>query len=537
MKKTQTFLYFLFTLILVGCAKRGSISGGLKDTIPPILEMSIPKNFSTEFSSKSIKLTFDEFVKLKNINKQLIISPPLSKNPQILPSTASKSITINFLDSLRTNTTYSMNFGQSIEDNNEGNPYPQFKYVFSTGKFIDSLSIQGTIKDALELKPTATITVMLYEVNEKYEDSSIFKVNPNYIAFSLEKDSSFKIDNIKAGKYVLVALDDKSSNYRFDPKTEKIGFWNTAITVPNDSLFEIKLFKETPKLKLFKPTQSSANSATFGYEGDVKDLKITLKKGKDLIKAITTQVPKKDSLQIWFKPFQIEKSAVDSLQLYAIKEDFHSDFTFKIKAQKQDTLSISAISPSILPLSDDFLLRTSLPLSKIDESKIKLIRKDSTAVPFKIEYDELSLSVKVVFQKDPMEKFYLELSPYSVVDFLGETIKLPLKFDFETKNVADYGNLRLNLENVKHFPVIIELTDKNGVVQYTRFVESNPQIDFNLIKPDVYTLRLIYDLNKNKVWDSGNFLEKKQPEKVVYFPKDIDVRANWDVEQTFILKE
>jgi hypothetical protein len=112
-----------------------------------------------------------------------------------------------------------------------------------------------------------------------------------------------------------------------------------------------------------------------------------------------------------------------------------------------------------------------------------------------------------------------------------------LKFDFETKNVADYGNLRLNLENVKHFPVIIELTDKNGVVQYTRFVESNPQIDFNLIKPDVYTLRLIYDLNKNRVWDSGNFLEKKQPEKVVYFPKDIDVRANWDVEQTFILKE
>jgi hypothetical protein len=266
-------------------------------------------------------------------------------------------------------------------------------------------------------------------------------------------------------------------------------------------------------------------------------LKITLKKGKDPINAITSQVPKKDSLQIWFQPFKIEKSAVDSLQLSVVKEDFHGDFTFKIKAQKQDTLSISAISPSILPLSDDFLLRTSLPLSKIDESKIKLIRKDSTAVPFKIEYDELNLSVKVLFQKDPMEKFYLELSPYSVVDFLGETIKLPLKFDFETKNVADLGNLRLNLENVKQFPSIIELTDKNGVVQYTRFAESNAQIDFNLIKPDVYTLRLIYDVNKNKVWDSGNFLEKKQPEKVIYFPKDIDVRANWDVQQTFILKE
>ena len=537
MKKTQTFLYFLLTLTIIGCAKRGSISGGLKDTIPPILEMSTPKNFSTEFSSKSIKLTFDEFVKLKNINKQLIISPPLTKNPQILPVTASKSITINFLDSLRVNTTYSLNFGQAIEDNNEGNPYPQFKYVFSTGKFIDSLSLQGTIKDALELKPSSSSTVMLYELNEKYEDSSVFKANPNYIAYSLEKDSSFKIDNIKAGKYVLVAVDDKSSNYRFEPKTEKIGFRNTIITIPNDSLFEIKMFKETPILKVFRPSQSSACSATIGYEGDARDLKITLKKGVEKITAITSQILKKDSLQIWFKPFKMEKSFIDSLQLSVNKGFYTKDFTFIIKAQKQDTLSISAASPSILPLSDNFLLRSSLPLSKIDDLKIKLTRKDSTAVAFKTEYDELNLTLKVLFQKDPEEKYNLELLPDSVYDFLGETIKLPLKFHFETKNVSDYGNLRINLENVKAFPVIIELTDKNGVVQYKHFAENSSQIDFNLIQPDLYNLRLIYDTNKNKLWDSGNFLDKKQPENVIYFPKDIDVRANWDVQQTFILKE
>ena len=138
----------IFLLIIVSCAKRGSISGGLKDTIAPVLKVGFPKNYSTSFTGQSIKLTFDEYVKLKDINKQLIISPPIAKKPQILPLTASKTVSINFLDPLEPNTTYSLNFGQSIEDNNEGNPYKQFKYIFSTGTFIDSLSISGNIKDA-----------------------------------------------------------------------------------------------------------------------------------------------------------------------------------------------------------------------------------------------------------------------------------------------------------------------------------------------------------------------------------------------------
>jgi hypothetical protein len=537
LKKTQILIYLLIIFSIIGCAKRGTITGGLKDTIPPVLTMSFPKNFSTEFTSKSIKLTFDEFVKLKNVNKQLIISPPLSKNPQILPVSASKSITINFLDTLRTNTTYSLNFGKSIEDNNEGNPYPQFKYVFSTGKYIDSLSLQGSVKDALEKSPSTLTTVMLYEMNETYKDSAAYNQNPSYIAFSLDQDASFKIDNIKAGKYFLVAIDDKSSNYRFEPKTEKIGFRKTAITIPNDSLFEIKLFKEVPKLRTFKPSQSSCCSAVIGYEGDAKDAKLTLKRGEEILSSIITKVPKKDSLQIWFKPFKLEKSAVDSLQLSIVKDSYNKDFTFKIKAQKQDSLTISAISSKILPLNEKFLLRTNLPISRIDESKISLIRKDSTSVPFKLEYDELNLTLKVNFQKDPLEKYSLKFLPESIVDFSGQTTKKILKFDIETKNISDYGNLRLNLENIKAFPVIVELTDKNGLIQYSNYSESSAQIDFSLIKPDVYTLRLIYDENKNKVWDSGNYLEKIQPENVIYFPKDIDVRANWDVQQTFILKE
>ena len=535
MKKQTPYYLLFFLLILLGCAKRGSISGGLKDTIAPVLKVSFPKNYSTGFTGQSVKLTFDEYVKLKDINKQLIISPPMAKKPQILPLTASKTVSINFLEPLEPNTTYSLNFGQSIEDNNEGNPYRQFKYVFSTGTYIDSLSISGTIKDALDKTPDNFVNVMLYEVNDKYNDSVIYKENPRYVTNTLDSSATFKIENIKAGQYRLVAMKDVNNNYRFEPKTEKIGFVDKIISIPNDSLFEIKLFKETAKFKAYKPSQSSGNSAIMGYEGNPKDVKLTLKKGDESINTYVSSVPKKDSLQLWFKPFKIEKTAIDSMQLFVSQGIYNQQFTFKIKNQKKDSLNLS-LQSKVLPLGETLSLNSSIPISKIDASKIQLTNKDSVAVPFTIHFDAMNLKLKIDFIKEPMERYILKLLPDSVIDLFDQPNKKELVFAFETKNTSDYGNLRLNLENVKQFPVIIELTNKNGEVQLSYFSENSTQVDFNLIKPEVYTLRLIYDNNKNGVWDSGNFLEQKQSEEVIYFPKEIDVRANWDVQQTFNLK-
>ena len=175
-KSIFKFLFFVFMLVMISCAKRGSITGGDKDTIAPVLKASFPKNFSTNFNGKEIKLIFDEYVKLKNINKQLIISPPMKNQPEILPQAASKILTIKLKDTLQPNTTYSFNFGQCIEDNNEGNPYQQFKYVFSTGAYIDSLKINVKVKDALEKKVDNFVSVMLYEINEKLKNIVDFQI-------------------------------------------------------------------------------------------------------------------------------------------------------------------------------------------------------------------------------------------------------------------------------------------------------------------------------------------------------------------------
>ena len=134
------FVFFLLALFLTDCAKRGRPTGGEKDEDAPLLEKSSPENYSTNFNGKEIKLVFDEYVKLKDLNSQLIVSPPLKNNPLITPvGTASKTITIKLLDTLKENTTYSFNFGQSVTDNNEGNVFNNFKFVFSTGPIIDSL--------------------------------------------------------------------------------------------------------------------------------------------------------------------------------------------------------------------------------------------------------------------------------------------------------------------------------------------------------------------------------------------------------------
>ena len=330
-------------------------------------------------------------------------------------------------------------------------------------------------------------------------------------------------------------MKDVNNNYRFEPKTEKIGFIDKIISIPNDTLFEIKLFKETEKFKAFRPSQSSGNSAIMGFEGNPKDTKLSLKKGEESIATYVSSIPKKDSLQLWFKPFKIEKTAIDSLQLSVGKGIYNQQFTFKIKNQKKDTLNLTLPS-KILALGETLAINSSIPITKIDATKMQLINKDSLAIPFKIDFDVMNLKLKIDFTREPLERYKLKLLPDAVVDLFDQPNKKEIVFAFETKNTSDYGNLRLNLENVKQFPVIVELTNKNGDVQLSYYSESNTQIDFNLIKPEVYTLRLIYDSNKNGVWDSGNFLEQKQSEEVIYFPKEIDVRANWDVQQTFILK-
>lgn len=529
----KKMLFFAcFGLFLMGsCAKRGTISGGAKDTIAPILTQSLPKNYATNFDRKQFILYFDEYVKLKDVNKQLVISPPMNTAPEILPNGVSKEITVKIKDTLRPNTTYNFNFGQSIQDNNEGNPYPQFKYVFSTGNAIDSLSISGNIKDALEKKPSNFVSVMFYEVDEKYTDSIVFKQKPRYVTNTLDSLKTFKIENIKAGKYMLVAIKDNNNNFKFDPKTEKIGFEATPIEVPTDKVFELKMFKETPAFKAFKPTQASANRVIVGFEGDAKDLHITLKNGNNVLKSIVTKMPKADSLQVWF-----EKIKTDSLQMMLAKNQFAKNFSFKIKEQKRDTLSITASNTNVLEMRNVFFLKSATPIVLIEDSKIFLKNNEGKLVDFTTKYNEMDQKLEFTFKKETAQKYLLKLMPGALKDFF-EKQNDSLSFKFSTRAAEEYGNLKIKLVNARNFPMIVELSNEKGDVLASEYTENATDISFNYLDPAVFFVRIIEDQNKNHQWDAGNYMQKKQSEKVIYFSKKIDVRANWDVEQPVDLEK
>ena len=539
-------------LFTSSCAKRGTITGGSKDTIAPKIISSSPENFNTNFKDNEIRIVFDELIKVKNINKQLIISPPFKNQPIIVPQgSASKFISIKILDTLKPNTTYSFNFGQSITDNNEGNPYSQFKYVFSTGSYIDSLTLVGKIKDAYEEKPDSFVSIQLYDATT-FKDSTIFNETPLYVTNTLDSLKFFAFENIKAGDYKIIALKDKNNNYKFDPKSDKIAFLEQTITLPNDTLYELELFKEKTTFKAEKPIQQSNNKFYMGFQGNPEKTTITATTGSETIPLKMTKYPEKgkDSIQIFIPTIQ-----ADSLQFTIENGDYSKTFTSKIKELKQtDSLGIQTTQRN-LNFRDNLVVKTKTPLVNIDKSKINLMNKDSVSLDFTFEYqeyqqeivvndidnenDELYLSIvsapswlEVDFKKEENQKYTLNFLPEAVEDFYS-TKNDSLSFSFTTKARSDYGNLNVTVKNVTRFPYILQILTDKGEVVASESRENNDPVYFESVEPRIYTLRIIYDDNKNGIWDTGNYLEKKQAEQIIYYSKKIDVRANWDVEQEF----
>lgn len=532
MTKLKHIAFLLASLLLLtNCAKRGTITGGKKDTIAPKIIYSSPDNFSTNFKGNEIKINFDELIKVKDINKQLIISPPMKKQPIIVPQgSASKYISIKILDTLAPNTTYSFNFGQSITDNNEGNPYSQFKYVLSTGSYIDSLTVVGKVKDAYEQKPDSFISVMLYDA-KTFTDSTVYKETPLYITSTLDSLKVFSLENLKEGSYKIIALKDKANNNKFNPDTDKIGFIEYPITIPTSDMFELELFQEKKPFKTFKPTQESNNKLFLGYEGDFKNTSISASYNNKEVSIKIARFPEKnkDSIQIFYPNVKM-----DSIQITVKNGTYSKNFTSKLKNLKEaDSLDIVNKTGAVLPFRDAFVLKTTTPVVTIDESKIILKNKDSVAVKFTTKYHDFDQEIAFDFKKEENEKYTIELLPGAVKDLYNKSND-SLKFNFATKQLSDYGNLKINLINVKRFPFIIELLDKNEVL-YKATSTKETSIYFETIDPKLYTIRIIYDDNSDNEWTTGNYLAKKQAEEIIYFPKLIDVRANWDVEQDFIL--
>ncbi len=521
-------------LVLNNCANRGSPTGGDKDVTPPVITKSEPENYSTNFNTKEIKIYFDEYIKINDLQKQLIISPPMNPEPEITPlGAASKYITIKIHDTLLANTTYAFNFGESIVDNNESNPYPYYRYVFSTGDYIDSLSVNGSIDDALKRVPEEFVSVMLYDVDSTFTDSIVYQQKPKYITNTLDSTTTFKLENLKAGKYLMVALKDENSNYTFQQKTDKIGFHEEYITVPTDSgaTYGITLFKEEIDFRATRPRLISGNKIAFGYEGDPENMKIELLSTvPDDYTSEITKDSKKDSLNYWYRP----KIEMDSLVFKVSNTNYSDTLTVRLKDQLKDSLILNPVDTRVLRVTQAFEMEANIPFASIDESKIKIIDKDSANVAFTTELEKFKNLYKFNFNKTEENAYKIKILPGAFTDFFGNENDT-LDYTVRTKSFSDYGNLRVTLRNAV-YPMIVQLVNEKGEVVEEKYSAKPEAIDFTHLDAGKLYLRAIFDTNGNKKYDSGNYLLKRQPERVSYSSDIEPIRAGWDEIVEFILK-
>lgn len=522
----------LIPLGLIKCGQRGTLTGGPKDSIPPVLINANPKLNTTQFDKDEIRLTFDEFVTLKSVNTQLVVSPPLEAGSYtVYPRTgASKRVVIEIQDTLVANTTYTFNFGESIADNNEGNILPLFTYVLSTGDFIDSLGLSGRVVDAIDLDPVSNLSLQLYPVDSTFSDSTIYNQKPLYIANTLDT-IVYQFQNLKAGEYHIIALDDAGGNYLFDQNADKIGFLERNIQLPKDSVIDLRIFREIPDFSWASPQYINNNLIYLGYYGEHIDQKMEMiSEVPETYESIITKPNDTDTLFYWFKGAEL-----DSLKFRYPQKDTILTRNVRFIEPIEDSLVIEKITGSTLHLGSKFEIGANRPIVKIDTSKVVLKDVDTVPVSFDMQITENKHSVLLDFEITPNDNYKLELHSGAIEDFFG-SVNDSIVFNARTISTEDYGTINVTVINDSESPYILEVIDSRGETQRTiREVTEDGSYAIENLLPGIYFLRIIKDLNQNGKWDTGNYLQKIQPEEVIYYPDTLELRANWEFNEIFNL--
>lgn len=521
-------------IVLFSCAQIVPLTGGDKDLDAPKEFESSPANGAVGFTSESITIEFDEYIKLTNVSSQLIVSPLMETPPEILVK--GKKLVIKLKSELSTNTTYSLNFGNAISDITENNIFPNYKYVFSTGDYIDSLSYSGTVINAFDQAVQENIYVLLYD---QFEDSVPLKELPRYVALT-NKKGDFSITNIANGKYKLFAINDINSNYLFDLPNEEIGFKNEIITLDSSKTENfISLFKEESELQfIVKSEHKSYGKIDFTLNLPTKDLNITpLNKtfNEELENwSIMEANNSGDSITLWLYPEALDKE----IELL-IKDgnEIIDTVNFEVIDQsklKDSTLSVSSNVSSSFDLNQNIIFNIKRPFTKYSSDSIKLY-EDSTIVSSTFFTDIGLREFELAYAFKENTNYQLFIPPNSFEDMYGlknDTVKL----DFKTKKESEYGVINLNINPNFSGDYIVQLSKNKKIITESYFTGEQTK-QYKYLSPGVYSLKLIIDSNGNKKWNTGNYLEGLQPEKAIIYNKEIKIRANWDNDIKWTIKE
>jgi hypothetical protein len=530
-------------LLFAACAQVVSPSGGKKDTTPPVILKCTPENKSINFTGKQIKIDFDEFVNLKDPNNQWVISPPLKKFPE--NKIKGKTLTISINETLKSNTTYNINFGKSIADVNESNTLVDFQYVFSTGTFVDSLTLSGNVINAYTKAAENGVTVMLYDTINCEPDSFVYKKTPDYFAFT-DASGNYTIKYLKAGTYYAVALKDGNNNYLYDSHEENVAFMDSLLVIKANASASFKLFKQ-PESKIYIKAKNNYEYGVFNFmlNKPADQLKINpLHKIKNNEWAIIESNKTNDTTYIWLNDFSI-----DSLKLEIIANGVAIDTIefpvqprekFKSRMGSKTTAKTGAI---FLPANGGdkdanlpFTIKFTKPIKQLFVDSMLLLQGKK---PIKFALLRDTLSTRIYYLEAKLiadSSYHFIMNKNSILDCFG----LPndsLATLFKIPTNESLGNLffKINFDSTANIVAsphyVFQLLNEKGDIIKQEKITGTSTFEYLEFKPGIYKARLIIDENNNGQWDTGNLLKKIQPEKVYYNTEPINLRANWDLEE------
>ena len=572
---------------MYSCANIGNPSGGPIDKTPPIFMRSNPTPNAVNVKDRKIEIFFDEIVTLKDPSTKIIVSPAQTEMPRM--SALGRKVTVELVDSLLPNTTYTIDFSNSIQDNNEGNAIDNFAFAFSTGSVIDSMRVSGYVLDSRTLEPMQSVVVGL---QNNLADSAFHKEKLQRVALTNDR-GQFTIRNVSPGSYHIFALKDLDRDYKFGNPTEDIAFLDSIIvpsigsreaadTVYND-LNEIDTIMRATRpayfpndilLSMFNEDRKSQYLAN-NLRVDSTRISLTFAAASDTLPSLSivgrNDVPDQwytlersqtnDTLTYWIRPPHLVSADTLMVATTYLRTDTASNlswgtdtlkFTFqrqkaKKKKKNEETDSLEQIRfMELHPLANGtqevyapLLLQTGTPIERYSREAFHLQRKlqnDTTFYPAEIK--SIALRDSTLSRRDLMLKvdwepgaaYTLAVDSLAMTDIYGLQTK-PLKVDFNVRKMEEYGNIVFNIPAVRD-SAIVELLDGTEKIVLRAPVKSHRAELLNLL-PGKYYARLFIDRNGNGKYDTGNYDMHLQPEETVYYPGAINLKKNWDVEQTW----
>lgn len=516
--------------MVYSCANPIAPEGGPKDTTAPkpdSLKSSVSgrKNFTKE----PIHFRFNEWVVLENAAQQMLVSPPTVYPPKVVLK--GKTVIFNFdqREELKPNTTYTINFGESVKDLTEGNVAKDLRYVFSTGDQIDSASLFSTIKLSLTKESVKDAYAMLYESDS---DSVILKRKPDYFAKAGET-GTFTIENIRPGTYKVFALKDDNLNYLYDLDSELLGFADSSIVIAKNerkTIAAIEVSKESKPPRLLEKRADRYGLVQCGFNGDPKQVRTEiLTSGQEYISEID-----KDTLKIWYKP---EPDTDWQIRFdNGIRKDtvFVKPATAKEDKRRKTLTLINQKAYFNRRITDNqaFQIDLTNPVSYTDTSKFLLIA-DSVEMPAGKYIELRKEKPRAVFINAPWEEgvhYKLTMLPGCVTDMFGNRNDT-IKTDWRILSGKDLGNISMHITNLDESKAyIIQLLNAGGEVLEEYRIKNTKDWEQTILnkQPGKYEVIIIVDLNENGRWDPVSLFPRRQAEPI--FRKKPDaLRANWEL--------